>query len=157
MSTAGILGFASLSVALVALVVTAFAVRRDRAYLVVREADAAAGSRYLRVVNVGLRPVRLVHVATRPHRWWLWVTPTDLTGWAGIVGNHEAASLPVVLNPAAEVVLQIPNPAMLGRPDGPFVVIDASGRFHWLPGRAKRLVTIPGPETPGEGDDPEAS
>lgn len=148
MTTADILGFAGLAVALVALVVSAFAIKRDRAYLIVREADAAAGSRYLTVVNVGLRPIRIVNVVTRPHRWLGWETSTDLTDWSAVVGDEGGARLPVVLEPAAEVVLQIPNPEMLGLPDGPFAVIDASGRIQWPRGRMKRLVVIPRPEMP---------
>jgi hypothetical protein len=65
-ATADVLGFASLTVALVALAVSVLAIRRDRASLIVRQADAAAGNRYVTVVNVGLRSVRLVHVVTRP-------------------------------------------------------------------------------------------
>jgi hypothetical protein len=157
MTAADVLGLASLAVALVALVVSAIAIRRDRAYLVVRATDAAAGSRFTTVVNVGLRPIRIVRVVTRPRRWTLWVTPTDLTDWSGIAGDDGGARLPVVLDPGAEVVLWTPNPAMLGLPDGPFAVIDASERFHWPTWRATRLVTIPRPETPEDREDTGAS
>ncbi len=150
MSTADLLGFVSLAVALVALLVSAFTVWRDRGDLVVVEADAAAGSRYLTVVNVGLRSVRVTNIATRRHRWWVWVTPTGLTGWAGIVGPDCAARLPVVVEPAAEVVLQIPNPANFGLPEGPFAVIDASGRFYWPRVRQPRLTAIPRTEGPSD-------
>jgi hypothetical protein len=47
---------AQVAVALIALGVALYAIQRDRADLRVREGDTAAGTTYLRVVNVGIRP-----------------------------------------------------------------------------------------------------
>ena len=67
MTGADVLGFASLGVAVVALVTSVFAPRRDRGYLLIREGSWVAGTRILTVVNVGLRPVRIIGVVTRRH------------------------------------------------------------------------------------------
>jgi hypothetical protein len=144
MSTADVLGLASLVVAFVALSVSALAIRRDRAYLIVREADAAAGSRYLTIANVGMRPVRITHIVMRRHRWRPWEATFDLGEYSGIYDAVLGTlPLPVVLQPADEVVLRAANPEMLGLPYGTFAVLDASGRFHWPRARTKRLEMPP--------------
>ena len=146
MTTADLLGAACLAVALVAFAISVFAIRRDRACLIIREADGTAGSLYLRVVNVGLRPVRIVYVVTRAHRWRTWVRMTDLTEWCRIVGEG-GLTLPLVLDPAAEVVVKFTNPANFGVVSGGFAVIDAAGTIHWPALRTSRLVSVspPGP------------
>jgi hypothetical protein len=98
----------SLFVAVVATWVSVTAIRRDRADLRVTAEDAAAGNRYLSVVNVGTRPVRIERLIV--HRWRFLrrlgdVSPT--TGWA--MAKSEAAvqedELPTVIHPASAMIL----------------------------------------------------
>ena len=69
MNTPLVISVLAFIVAIVAVVVGTNAIRRDAPALRLTMADAAAGSRYLRVVNVGLRPVRLERMKVRPNTW----------------------------------------------------------------------------------------
>jgi len=60
-----IVAMAGLFVALVATGAAIYAIRRDRADLRVTTSDAAAGNRWVTVVNVGLRPVRIERILVR--------------------------------------------------------------------------------------------
>ncbi len=52
----------ALFVGIVATIASVRAITRDRAKLRLQTQDGAAGTQYLHVVNVGLRPVRLMRV-----------------------------------------------------------------------------------------------
>jgi hypothetical protein len=139
MTTADVLAASSLVVAFVALAVSALAIRRDRASLVVRDGDAAAGHAYLTVANVGLRPTRITRVLIRPHRWRPWERPMDLTLLATLLIGTDLSAVvfPVVLEPAGEVVLAYPT-FVHDRFTGALGVEDASGRLYWPSSRRPR-------------------
>jgi hypothetical protein len=150
MTVSDVLVVASLVVALVALAVSVLAIRRDRAFLIVREADRAAGTHYLTVVNVGLRAVRINRVVMRRRRWRPGGTLFDVSAAAHLHQREGGADvmheLPFALEPAAEAVVAIPGPALdkLGPHIG---VEDASGRLHWPGGRPPTVYEYVDPES----------
>ena len=109
-------------IALVALGVAVYAIQRDRANLRVRYLEPAAGSQYASVVNIGLRAVRLEEL----------VLEGGLAPGAQRGPIVNKASLPVILEPGHEFLLQVPNAANYGRTgrDARWVVVDASGRRY---------------------------
>lgn len=103
-----VIAILSLIVAVVASWVSVTAIRRDRADLRVTAEDAAAGNRYLLVVNVGTRSVRIERLIV--HRWRFLrrfgdVSPTP--GWAmpRLAPEVSEEELPTVIHPAAAMIL----------------------------------------------------
>src|SRR5450759_3046183 len=108
---------AGLFVALVATGAAIYAIRRERADLRVTTSDAAAGNRWVTVVNVGLRPVRIERILVR--RWRL------VPRLGKVVALHASVvpaggpeePLPTVVQPAADVALHY-APAEYGSSSG---------------------------------------
>ncbi len=128
-----IIAAAGLFVALVATVSAIYAIRRDRADLRVTALDAGAGNRWVQVVNVGLRPVRIERMLVRRR----WLVPwfgkaTAIEALVMLAGDQEVP-LPAVVQPAAEVSLHY-WPAeyaeIVGDHESDIVVEDASGRRY---------------------------
>lgn len=111
-----IIAAAGLIVAMAAMWAGVYAIRRDRADLRVTAQDAAAGDRYLIVVNVGMRPVRIERLLVR---WW-GITPR--------------------LSKTMSLQASVFNP---GRPDEPLpTVVEAAAavRLHYAPAEYWEVV-----------------
>jgi hypothetical protein len=125
------LAAAALVVSLVALVVSALAFRRDRADIRIVELGAAAGQRYLKLVNVGRQPVRFVRVlerrTSRP-----WSDLVDVTYWTmgTDAPSAEGDDLDLVLQPAQTETLQMPSPTIRDGGTRPLYLQDAAGRRY---------------------------
>jgi hypothetical protein len=126
----------SLIVAVVATWVSLTAIRRDRADLRVTSEDAAVGNRYLTVVNVGTRPVRIERLLVRRWRLVRLVGGTISTpGWAlpNLEAGVQEEELPAVIHPAASTILHYAVPEFSDWADGykwEVLVEDAAGRRY---------------------------
>jgi hypothetical protein len=128
-----VIALTGLALALVATGAAIYAIRRDRPELRVTAIDAALANRYVTVVNVGLRPVRIERVLEC--RWTsVPALGTSVVLGAGVVTpGGGAGTLPAVVQPAEAVSL-----LYWPRDDGEFVrgyraylaVQDAAGRRY---------------------------
>lgn len=123
---------AQITVALIALGLALYAVRRDRADLRVRFADGAAGTFILSIVNVGLRPVRVERLV-RKHGW-IWRQEDDHTSWQRELAG--VTTLPTIVEPAHEIFVAVGNEANYSgnhrwqRSHGRWELIDAAGKHY---------------------------
>jgi hypothetical protein len=128
-----IIAMAGLFVALVATGAAIYAIRRDRADLRVTTSDAGAGNRWVTVVNVGLRPVRIERILVRRWRLVPRLGKVIAIGASVMRAGGQEEPLPTVIQPAAEVSLHY-WPAEYGEFVGPhepdLLVEDASGRRY---------------------------
>jgi hypothetical protein len=128
-----VIAVSGLLLAVVATAAAIYAIRRDRADLRVTAFEAALANRYVTVVNVGLRPVRIERVLE--YRWSvvpLFGTAVSVNASVASVDADERP-LPAIIQPADAVSLHY-----WPRDDGDFVrerksyivVEDASGRRY---------------------------
>lgn len=127
-----IIAVASLAVAVFATATAIYSIRRDRADLRATAADAGAGNRYITIVNVGIRPVRIERVLVQGWRLvWLFGSSRELRAF--VIGTDGAERLPVVIAPAADVVINYGaeeyETFVHGR-RGELVIEDAAGRQY---------------------------
>ena len=143
-------------VALVAVAVSVYAIRRDAPALRITMADAAAGSRFLRIVNVGLRPVRVERMTVRPATWRRrWETPIPVPH--SVLGGHfrplntlgeeyGRAGPVVVLQPGEDVLVQVGVMASQKAMAHGFAILveDAAGREYGIRAAPRARLGPPG-------------
>lgn len=153
-----IVAVASLVVACFATWAAVYSIRRDRAELRVTSTDAAAGNRYLIVVNVGLRPVRIEQLVVRTWRvakWWSKLLPIHVLVADRLEAGMRERELPVVIPPAGEFVMHY-GAAEIGQLTGmasyELLLEDAAGRhFSVKPAVRVRRGLPPGDLFPPGG------
>lgn len=129
----------SLIVAVVATWVSVTAIRRDRADLRVTSEDTAAGNRYLVVVNVGTRPVRIERLLVRRWRFVRWfgdTIPTPGSALPRLKAGAREETLPTVIHPAAAMILHYGVPGFsdwVRRYKWEILVEDAAGQRYGVP------------------------
>jgi len=112
------IGLATFFTALIAAVASVYAIRRDRASLRVWEDHAMAGQWSLTIVNVGLRPVRVISLFARRHRWGVWEQRLDC--WFMVQQPDDDFVFPRVFEPGDQLLLlmfPLPDPEVWGTPE----------------------------------------